>query len=225
MKIRKDWRARLSALVEGKEWATISRQAGLSPTYLRDTLKKKDTSTPLLPKAEKLSGALGVPITEWFLEAEEAPQAAIGPRERVISPVTMPKDVPVHGVAACGEDGEFELNTGNPIDFVRRPERIAGSRDAYALYVVGSSMSPWREEGQVVYVAPHQPPKIGDYVVVQLRPTKGGENPRAFIKRLVRRNEREVVVEQFKPAKTRSFPAKSVANVHRIIDWSELLGI
>lgn len=136
----------------------------------------------------------------------------------------MPRDVPVFGSARCGEDGLFELN-GTALDYVRRPPRLAGIPDAYALYVDGESMAPWREHGDIVYVHPHQPARINDYVVVQLKTSKPGDMPEAYIKRLVRQTATELRLLQFNPRKEITIKASRIGSIHKIVDWSELMGI
>lgn len=136
----------------------------------------------------------------------------------------MPRNVPVLGSASCGDDGLFELQ-GEVIDYARRPPRLFGVPGAYCLYVDGSSMAPWREHGQKVYVSPAQPAMVNDYVVVQLKPVRSGEAPAAYIKRLVRKNDSEMRLRQYNPPKEISIKMAKVASVHRIIDWDELMGI
>jgi len=228
MKIRDNWRELLLALIGEQERAPIARRAKLNPTFIRDALDRGQT--PKLGNAEKLSAALGVQITDWFLQPEAVNKTVPAREPPGNSPELdlrvdlMPRDFPVFGSGQCGNDGAFEFNHGEAIDFVRRPPRLSGVKDAYALYVTGTSMRPWREEGQLVYVHPGQPPKIGDYVVVQIKPQKAGEAPRAYIKRLERRTSTEIVVSQFEPQERRSWPLSKVVSVHRIVDWSELLG-
>lgn len=229
MKIRPNWRELLAALVGEQERAPIARRAKLNPTFIRDVLERGQN--PKLENAEKLSQALGVPLSDWFLQPEAVNRSVStrenpgGSPENSVRIDLMPRDFPVFGTGNCGEDGAFELNAGEAIDFVRRPPRLVGIKDAYALYVQGSSMRPWREEGQLVYVHPGQPPQIGDYVVVQCKPSKSGETPRAFIKRLERRTGTELVVSQYAPAGRMTFKLSQVLSVHRIVDWTELLGI
>ncbi|MBL6854530.1 MAG: helix-turn-helix transcriptional regulator [Alphaproteobacteria bacterium] len=137
----------------------------------------------------------------------------------------MPRDIPVYGSGQGGSDGSFEFNTGDPIDFVRRPPRLAGMRDAYAIYLTGESMVPWREEGQPVYAVPSLPVRVMDYVVLQLKPRHPGDAPFAYVKRLLKRTGTQLIVEQFNPPKKLSFPMDKVHTVHRIMDWSDLLGL
>jgi phage repressor protein C with HTH and peptisase S24 domain len=86
-------------------------------------------------------------------------------------------------------------------------------------------MSPWREPGQLAYVDPHQPIKLGDYVLVQLQPEKPGEVPKAYVKKLVRRTERDLRLLQFEPREELTIPMRKVRTIHRIIDWPELMGL
>lgn len=136
----------------------------------------------------------------------------------------FPRDLPILGSAACGEDGLFEFN-GQTLDHARRPPRLKNVQGAYALYAAGLSMSPWREPGQLVYVHPHQPAKVGDYVVVQLHPEKPGEPPLAYIKKLVRRTEKDLKLLQYSPREELVVPMRKVKTIHRVIDWDELLGL
>lgn len=141
----------------------------------------------------------------------------------VLHPGDWPRDVPVLGAAAAGADGRFDFN-GQTVDHVRRPPRLAGVRDAYALYVLGESMKPWRENGALIYVHPHLPPNIGDYVVVQIHAAEG-EPPSGYVKQLVRRTPAELRLHQFNEARDIIIPARKVVSIHRVIDWSELLGL
>lgn len=131
--------------------------------------------------------------------------------------------MPTYSGAIAGEDGLFEFN-GQILDRVRRPPRLLGVKDAYALYVLGESMVPWREHGDLVYVHPHLPVKPNDYVVVQLKQeTDGGPIP-AYIKRLVRRTAKDVQLLQYNPRKEFTILVKRIHSVHHIMGWTELLG-
>lgn len=181
--------------------------------------------------AKRYAPLLGV-SWQYLIDGEgELPQPSAAQHERVSEKVTLPsiniqhmnRDVPILGAAACGEDGLFELN-GQVHDHARRPPRLEGVKDAYAVYVCGDSMSPWREPGQLVYVHPHQPVKVGDYVVVQLAESANAP-VHAYVKKLVRRTAEKLWLQQFNPREEISLPAKKVKSIHRIIDWSELMGI
>jgi transcriptional regulator with XRE-family HTH domain len=137
---------------------------------------------------------------------------------------TMPVDVPVYGVAVGGADGSFLFN-GEVIDHVRRPAGIARTRGVFALYVVGSSMEPRFEEGELVYVSSGRPPSIGDYVIVERKAPNEGENGPSLIKRLVRRTGANLVLEQFNPGGLVEVPTEDVKSVYRVLPWNEVLGV
>lgn len=142
---------------------------------------------------------------------------------RVPDRASLPSDVPVYGVAVGGSDAEFLIN-GEIVDYVRRPDGILRARDVYAIYVVGSSMAPRFEEGELVYVSPSRPVSIGDYVVIQLKPKGEAEPKKALIKRLSRRSPANVTLEQFNPANTFKIDIHNIDTIHRVIPWTELLG-
>lgn len=192
-----------------------------------------DVTLPESTRLIDLAKLLGV-RTEWLLNESgpmressgnafaESPSGFKRDTPAEIHIQGMPRDLPVLGIASCGPNGQFAFESGNAIDFVRRPPRLSGIANAYALYVQGSSMSPWREEGQTVYVHPSQPVQVGDYVVVQVR---DDEHPNAaYIKKLVKKGPPAVKLLQFNPRDELTIPTRAVVAVHRIIDWSELLG-
>ncbi|MGO4705316.1 helix-turn-helix transcriptional regulator [Microvirga sp. 2MCAF38] len=137
-----------------------------------------------------------------------------------------PRDVPEFGAAAGGKlgDADFRFN-GQVVDMAPRPPGILNRKDVYALRVTGESMYPKFEEGDRIYVDPHRPPRVMDYVVVELQSDEDGENGEGFIKRLLRKTPSKVVVQQFNPAKELEFDLDRVKGLHRVIPQDELLGI
>lgn len=131
--------------------------------------------------------------------------------------------IPVLGVAAAGAAGDFTMNDGTPIAYALETAAISGRQDVFALFVQNDSMVPWREPGQLVYVDAHQPPKITDYVVVEMKADPGSAERPAYLKRLVGRSGSTLRLEQFNPAKVFSVDQRKVHKVYRVIDWSELL--
>lgn len=188
----------------------------------------RNESTPEMGKIFELAKILGV-RAEWIMHGEPPREAANGAFPPSPASTTdlnirsMPLDLPVRGNAGCGEDGLFELN-GEILDHVRRPPRLMNVKDAYALWIGGESMAPWREHGGLVVVHPHQPVRINDYVVVQLKAKDGDPIP-AYIKRLVRRTAAQLVLLQFNPRKEVVIPTSKVRAIHRILDWDEAMGI
>jgi SOS-response transcriptional repressor LexA len=180
-----------------------------------DLLSQPSGAAPALPP-----GAASPPSTLGI----DAPVGAVRPVELPLKPY-MPLDVPVFGVAAGNPmDGAFQLETG-VIDYVRRAPGIMNARDVYALYVTGESMVPRFRHGELLYISANRPVRIGDDVVVCIRPERDGDPERCFIKMLVRRHPDYIEVEQFNPPKRMKFDRADIIRVHRVLTMADVLGV
>ncbi len=106
-------------------------------------------------------------------------------------------DLPVYASAEGG--GGAIIITNEPIDFVRRPEPLLSVRDGYGCYVIGDSMSPAYEQGDLLLVHPGRPVRAGDDCVFVRDPGDGSLH--ALVKRLLRITPEKWRVRQFNPAK------------------------
>ncbi|MDX1401067.1 MAG: S24 family peptidase, partial [Kiloniellales bacterium] len=121
----------------------------------------------------------------------------------------LDQDLPISGIALGGTPENPQPNTGDDrfyfngltIGYLRRPPGLYGAKGAFALYVMGDSMAPRHEAGDLIYIDPHRPVKEGDYVVIELHPGRESgsgtladfddgqfEAGPAFVKRLVKRS-------------------------------------
>jgi len=103
------------------------------------------------------------------------------------------QELPVFA-AAEGGAGEMVVST-DPIEFVPRPWYMREVRDGYAVLVVGESMIPVFEPGDMAIVNPRLPPIRGKDMIF-IGNEAAGEF-RASIKRLVSWTEKEWRVQQF----------------------------
>jgi phage repressor protein C with HTH and peptisase S24 domain len=124
------------------------------------------------------------------------------------------KKIPVYGQAVGGVDGEFIMN-GSVLYEVMAPPNLSQISGAYAVSIAGDSMYPRYEDGEVAFVDPSRRVRKGDYVVAQIRYEEEGPIL-AFVKKFVRHNADELVVEQFNPPKEMKFPHHNVVSVHYI---------
>lgn len=159
--------------------------------------------------------------------APNATMVSAGQAPRRPQRTEMEKDVPVWGTALgghLGSDTEFQLN-GQIVDYVRRPPRIADRKDVFAAFVQGTSMSPWREPGKLIYLESARSPAVNDYVLVELKPTNGDEVRRALVKQFKGLTSTKLKLYQYNPAKTIELNLREVLKMYRVMDWDELLGV
>lgn len=175
------------------------------------------------PEPADDAGAVTPPAAAAPAAAEFAAPVA-EPRLAAIPPLSqLPRDVEVLGVAVGGDDGVFMFN-GSIADYVRRPPGIAAADQVFGLYVVGDSMAPRFEDGDLIYVHKGRRPAVGNDVVVELH-GQDGQAGQCFVKRLRRRTGDRVVLHQFNPEREIEFPAAQVRQVYKILTTAELLGV
>lgn len=172
-------------------------------------------------KVEKvLLGKGNPPITRpeiWELAGPEFNFGTLDQANAVIvsQNVTSEHKIPVYGSAVGGVDGEFAMNGGILYE-VAAPPALTNVSGAYAVQITGESMEPRYFDGEIVFVNPHKRVVKGDFVIVQILASNDDEPPLAFVKRFVRHNAVELVLEQYNPAKELRFPHDRVKSVHFI---------
>lgn len=137
---------------------------------------------------------------------------------------SMPSNVPVMGTAAGSHlRGAFALNT-SVVDYVRRPPALMGAGNAYALYIEGTSMEPRYQPGELVFVHPGRPAKMGDAVIVQVQ--LGPDHPiEASIGTLKRRTEKLVTIGKLNPIADVDLKKETVIAVHKVLSLNDLFGV
>lgn len=117
------------------------------------------------------------------------------------------------------------LNSGDVMEYVKRPAILNGKRMAYALHVQGSSMDPALPEGEIVVACRDMPLSIGDIVVVYLRDGEDdGNRARAvLVKTLVRRSASYIELRQYEPRMDFKVPADEVLRIDRVLTRREML--
>ncbi len=183
------------------------------------------TAVPPELAAAQLTGAeINYPTATAPATGLSAPGlASRGAREYSAQELVSPSapHIPVRGTAQGGPKGAFVL-TGDDIDYVRCPPRLATAQGTYGLFIEGDSMSPRYEPGELIFVAPRRPARIGDDVVIVQR--NGDGEHCAFIKRLLKRNSEEIMVEQFNPPKKIRFLVAEIDSIHLVLRMADLYG-
>lgn len=123
------------------------------------------------------------------------------------------EDLPVFS-AAEGGPGEMVVST-DPIEFIPRPWYLRQVREGYAVLVVGESMIPAFEPGDMAIVNPRLPPIRGkDMIFIS---NEGAGEFTASIKRLLSWNDKEWRVQQFNKPKQFALPKLKWPKALRVV--------
>lgn len=213
----------------GKNANGASIEAGGSPSLIPNILNGR-SANPRIDTLMKIAPVLDT-TADWLMwgdkgrpssgsEARPAPSP-----QSNLSPIELPRDVPVRGTAAASPlgNGAFQI-TSDVIEYIRRPYGLIGAKDIYALYVENDSMYPRFAPGEPIYVHPHRKPLSGDDVVVH-EPGSDNGDTRFFVKRLRRVTGTKLVTEQFNPPMTIEFIIRPGLIWHKVMTPAELYGM
>lgn len=210
----------------------LARLTGLKYQTLQDLESGESKSSRYLLTIAK---ALLVD-PNWLQTGEGSEQLKIN-AQMMRTPETVklddaPRDIPVSNVKsenllkvvgmAEGGPGEWCIFNGDEVvQYITRPDNLAGVPNAYAVFIRGTSMVPRYEPGEIVHIHPGKPVQPGSYVLVQRRNPGDENHPYAVVKQLVRRSATKVTLAQLNPAKQFDVPAGEIVSIHRIVGASE----
>lgn len=147
---------------------------------------------------------------------------AVGKRPTTVTKIpaaellTDKRDLPIHSSARGGR-GELIVST-EPIEYLLRPEPLEGVLKGYGIRIVGESMMPELDEGDIALVHPHLLP-ARDQTCVFYSEMHG--EARAIIKRLVRFTDTLWHVRQWNPPAGEkadyTLPRKEWTICHRVV--------
>lgn len=172
---------------------------------------------------EKLAAAIGVPIDEILPTEIQEPTSQFGPASpRIYDRIRTGATVPILGTANGSAIGAFMLSN-DPIGYAARPPGLQAVRDPYALYVRSESMEPRFRQGELVFVNPHKPPRVGDDVIVQVE--KSQNEIEAYIKTLARMPGEWLTVRQLNPPAELQFKPSTIRAVHLVMTTNDLFNV
>jgi SOS-response transcriptional repressor LexA len=221
-------RGQIRALKEARGFTNkaIAEALGITPDKVSKSLDEKGTRQFKAGEILKLRELLMGEQPSGLIVSEVAPTGINDPMHTKFGDGSL-TPVPVVGSA---EGSEYqgvnsqiemtELDMGEILDHVRRPQSLKGDAGAYAVTIVGDSMYPRFRPGRRVIVSPRAPVVVGDDVIVQL---VGEENDfgerrvvRVLIKELVRRSGSFVELRQFNPDITFKVERSDIAAIHKV---------
>lgn len=193
----------------GMKEAALARLAGTT----QQTLNRIENADVGYSEAvPKILAALNLQQTKPIPTGPRFPGFYAGtPTPPVASP-SADRDLPIHA-AVEGGPGEVLIDF-NPVDYVARPDPLVGVRGAYGAYIVGTSMAPAFNRGDIALVHPHTPYRPDDDVII----FKNHEGEQAgMIKHLVSSANGKWKLEQWNPQKIIELSQKEWPQCHVIV--------
>lgn len=136
----------------------------------------------------------------------------LNPPNRNIS--TVAKPIPIYGPAAAGATDRIYYTEQSIVGHEDRDDRpeLRYAKDGYRMYVVGDSMFPRHEPGEMISVNPHQFPRADQDCVVILEP-----DGNAILKKFVEKTAKGWKFRQLNPPKFIEFKKDEVRAIHAVV--------
>lgn len=190
---------------------SLSLKASLGATAVRDIIDGRIAS-PRYQTLQALAGILGIKVEYLASGGAADPRQAV---EAVRAPsLADPRDLPVYGAAQGGVGGAM-LVSSDPIQYVSRPQPLLTVRSGYGVFVVGESMSPAYEQGDIALVHPSLPPRRGADVILIRHDVDGTRH--VLVKRLIGWTDEAWRVKQYNPAGEFELPRADWAEIQTIV--------
>ena len=148
-----------SAMIRaGKKPVDVAKRLKISESAVSQWFAK-DTG-PKSVRLSELASFLGTTV-DYLISEPRTPLE----EQAALPPMTLRPDRPdlaVYASAAGGPEGAWVLSP-DAIAWIHRDQRLLGVRDAFACYVVGESMFPAYEHGNLLLVNPacrHKRPRV-----------------------------------------------------------------
>jgi phage repressor protein C with HTH and peptisase S24 domain len=194
-----------------KKWKEIARELQIDEKEMLALIQDAIVEAGKTQRIRRtITGALAA------LEDSLEPNGTIDPAPVSVLSGKPTRMLPVLGEAVGGDDGQYAFN-GQILDYVACPPSLTNVPNAYAVWIDGESMYPRYKSGELVYVHPGKPPRRGDDVIVQIRPSEEYMPPRGFVKELVGYLGDKLVLKQYNPDSRIEFPREDVISIHPII--------
>ncbi len=195
----------------GSHLENLRRKAGYTMQQLADLA---GTTAPQINKLEKgqrdldkkwalrLAPYLGVTAEELIFPSRARYAQKSGSYQDL-------REVPVYGVSA-GRDMSYAISKSHIIGKKKSNSELMGANGFYVT-VIGDSMEPLFEEGQVLAVNPDQPLLKGKPCLIET------VNNETLIRKFISRNEKILQCQQMNPPEKHSIKLAEIVRVSRIV--------
>ena len=206
---------RLSRLMReaGYNPRSLALKAALGETAVRDIVDGRIAS-PRYATLQALAAVLGVGVDH--LASGEGHATGVRLQELSVAAPAAARDLPVYGAAQGGPSGAMAMSS-DPIQHIARPDPLMTVKagGGYGIYVIGESMSPAYEQGDIALVHPALPPRRGSDVILVRHDTDGTRH--VLVKRLIGWTTEAWRLRQYNPADEFELPRSEWAEVQTIV--------
>ncbi len=188
---------------------SLALAASLGPTAVRDIIDGRIAS-PRYATLQALAAVLGVGV-DVLATGEGAPAPPEPPAQ---ARNTATGELPVYGAAQGGSAGVMQVSS-DPIQWLARPDPLRTVAGAYGVFVVGESMSPAYEQGDIALVHPSLPPRRGADVILSRQDPDGTRH--SLVKRLLGWTDENWRVRQYNPPQEFDLPRTDWRDIQAIV--------
>lgn len=136
-------------------------------------------------------------------------------------PKSTHRSIPVLGSMPALLTSNYDATlTGETQRHVSCGAHLEGRSDLFAIYIHGTKMSPWRDEGEVVLAEKERPPAELDHVVIMM---SIDDRQHCLVRQLLHSTDASYRVRQYRPDKTTSIAKKAVSSIYRVMTWDDVI--
>ncbi|MGH0004103.1 helix-turn-helix domain-containing protein [Pseudovibrio ascidiaceicola] len=212
---------KVAKAITGLTGDELAERLDISPGYLsRMANNKRKVTTELI---ESLARICDLSLGDFYsaMASPELPKKSLPKGKNTLHPQGLTHLRNTFGGAHVSVYTGKQVDNGgvvlsdNPISKIPAPGSLEGIPEAYAVYVQDNTMEPRYFEGEVVFMNPTKPPKVGDFVLLQVE--QDGMQV-AFIRRYVGNEPEHKVFAQYLPEpKEVRFRQSQIVYVHKIM--------
>lgn len=191
----------------------LASLAGLSQTTVTRPLNEKEGKYRITEKTiRKIADATGIAFEGIFSNNEHHSDILardILPRDTLPKPNARPAyssgaqrdgtDLGPIYASAQGGNGEQTIATGEIVEHRPKPQRWTSVKGLYGFYVVGDSMAPRINAGEMVWVHPHRKPAPGQEAVFIKKADDNGADIMVMVKLFTAQSAAKWIVKQHNP--------------------------
>lgn len=129
----------------------------------------------------------------------------------------------VHIFRSSAEGGTGFRVYNEIIGSLSRPPGLVKTRGGVATWVVGGTMAPRYNEGDLIFSDAGRTPSLNDYVLIRMVGNEEDGWSDCYLRQLIGRDDKNITVRQLCPDKTAKLEISKVEAIDRIYPWNEII--